>query len=200
MPVPAGRAWEWREGLRARAPAPYRSWEARSWALSEGRDQTPGCSAPPAAAAGKARPEATRGLGGSAQERSASLAPPGHRVGCTLPPLLRVAAPRPRTPLVSRWRGRACRWQMKRKPVPPLQEGTNGRAVSSSSQSELSGSGAEEMRCPTQVEAELDSGVGGISTSELGKRHQARTSSIMFSQASPKTQISISALIGKMCR
>lgn len=75
------------EGLSARASAPYRRWEARSWAPNVGRGWTLGRSAPRAAAtaataaAGKEKSEVARGPSGAVQPRPASLAPPGCWVG-----------------------------------------------------------------------------------------------------------------------
>lgn len=114
--APAGGAWERRTGRRAGTPAPYRRWEARSWAPSAERGRTPGRSAPPTASAGNARREAARGPGGAARPRPASLAPPGRRVGRTLPCPLGAAAPRASVPLVSPRPGSAYGGQTGRTP------------------------------------------------------------------------------------
>lgn len=123
-----GRGLARREGLGARAPAPYRRWKARSSAPSGGRGWTPDRSAPPTAAAGNATRETARGPGGAARQRLASLAPPGRRVGRTLPLQLRAAESLALFSLVSPGPGSACWWQTKCIPAPPFQEGTNGRA------------------------------------------------------------------------
>lgn len=52
--------------------------------------------------------------------------------------------------------------------------------ISSSSQSELGGGGAKERRSPTQVQEELDLGLGGSSTSEPGWRCGSRSSNGWF--------------------
>lgn len=78
--VPAGGIWAGSQGLRARAPAPYRRWEARSWGPNVGRGHTPGLSATPAATAEiRARSGRAAGAGGAARQSPAFLPPPGHR-------------------------------------------------------------------------------------------------------------------------
>lgn len=144
--TPAGR-----ERLKARASAPYRRWEARSWAPSGGRGRTQTGSAPrAAAAAGKARPEAARGSGGAAQPGPASLAPPGCWVGRVQQPSLRAGwrGPRPHSGPLGRTRPEL------RDPATRFtpSNGTNDGSLSSSSQSELSRGRTKEQsgRCHWQ--------------------------------------------------